>query len=90
MSLDSKLSHRQNLKSIQKVSSADSQPSFSLSVKSDSATEEKVLIWVVYSLWYDKGEWHIGDMFYQVDRITRKKTRIVDAVEKDLVECGKA
>ncbi len=38
----------------------------------------------------DKGEWYSGDMFYEFDRITRKKTRIADAVAKALVEQGKA
>ena len=80
----------------QKVSSVQSQLTFSLSTEDDTVSntgdveEGKVLIWVVYSLWYDKGEWHGGDMFYQVDRSTRKKVRIADAVAKDLVAQGKA
>ena len=77
-----------------KVSETDSQLTLSLPMKSydaaSNAVEEKMLIWVVYSLWYDKGEWRGGDMFYEVDRITRKKTRIADATAKELVEQGKA
>ena len=84
-------------KTTQKVSNANGQLAIPLSTKSDdtasntdNAAEEKMLIWVVYSLWYDKGEWHGGDMFYQVDRSTLKKTRIADATAKELVEQGKA
>lgn len=51
-------------------------------------TQEK--IWSVYSLWYEDDKWHGGDMYYQVDKTTGKKTRIADAVAKDLVEQGKA
>ncbi len=77
-----------------KVSGAENQPAISISAKSDDnagkVTKEKLLIWVVYSLWYDEGEWHGGEMFYQVDRSTRKKVRIADAVAKDLVAQDKA
>ena len=72
---------------------AESQPKPRISQKvssTDNAIDEKMLIWVVYSLWQDKGEWHGGDMFYEVDRITRKKTRLADATAKALVEQGKA
>lgn len=70
-------------KTSQNALNVDSQLTF-------NASEEKVLIWVVCSLWYDKGEWSSGDMFYEVDRNTHKKTRIADAVAKDLIEHGKA
>ena len=81
----------------QKASSVEDQLALPFSAKTDNATssannsaEEKVLIWVVYSLWYDKDEWHGGDMFYRVDRSTHKKVRIADAVAKELVEQGRA
>ncbi len=77
-----------------KVSETNSQLTLSLPTKSEdkasNVAEEKMLILVVYSLWYDKDEWRGGDMFYEVDRITRKKTRIADATAKELVEQGKA
>ncbi|MBQ7155199.1 MAG: hypothetical protein IJR85_06565 [Synergistaceae bacterium] len=43
----------------------------------------------VSQLWYDRGEWHCEDMFYQFDRSTHKKVQIADAVAKDLVAQGK-
>ena len=77
-------------KASQKVASQLTTKSDDTASNVDNTAKEKVLIWVVYSLWYDKGEWHGGDMFYEVDRNTRKKTRIADATAKALIERGKA
>ena len=82
-----------NLKAAQKRLSSDSQLVLPIAEKLEDAApnktdtaEKKVLIWAVYSLWYDKDQWRGEDMFYQVDRVTHKKTRIADDVAKDLVK----
>lgn len=55
-----------------------------------SVTEaEPLKIWTVYSLWFEDG-WHGGDMYYQLDPKTGKKTRITDAAARDLLAQGKA
>lgn len=55
------------------------------------AVEEKQLIKAVYSLWFDEEKgWQGGNMYYQIDRQTGKKSRIADATAAELLKQGKA